>query len=165
MRNERIAFLGGGNMAEAIIGGLLAGGISMERHLVAADISAERRALLEEKYGIRAVADNADAVRGADVVVLAIKPQQVSAALAPLAGIFTNQQLLVSICAGLPTLALEKLVPARVARVMPNLPALVRQGVSAICGGARATAADLDLVEDLFAGVGAVVRLPEGQMN
>ena len=165
MRNERIAFLGGGNMAEAIIGGLLAGGISMEKHLVASDVSAERRALLEEKYGIGTTADNAAAVREADVVVLAVKPQQAAAALSALKDAITGKQLLVSICAGLPTSALEALVPARVARVMPNLPALVRRGVSAICGGARSSAHDLDLVEELFSAVGAVVRLPEQQMN
>ena len=165
MRNERIAFLGGGNMAEAIIGGLLAGGISMEKHLVASDVSAERRALLEEKYGIGTTADNAAAVREADVVVLAVKPQQAAEALSALKETLTGKQLLVSICAGLPTSALEALVPARVARVMPNLPALVRRGVSAICGGARASAQDLDLVEELFSAVGAVVRLPEQQMN
>ena len=165
MRNERVAFIGGGNMAEAIIGGLLAGGISMEKHLVAADPAAERRALLEGKYGIGTTADNAAAVRAADVVVLAIKPQQVAEALAALQGAFTDRQLLVSICAGLPTAAREAQVPARVARVMPNLPALVRRGVSAICGGTRATAADLDLVAELFAAVGAVVRLPEKRMN
>ena len=165
MRSERIAFLGGGNMAEAIIGGLLAGGVSMEGNVVAADVAPERRALLEGKYGIGTTADNAEAVRGADVVVLAIKPQQVTEALAALKGTFTDKQLLVSICAGLPTAALEAQVVARVARVMPNLPALVRRGVSAICGGARSSAADLDLVAELFSAVGAVVRLPEKQMN
>ncbi len=165
MKNKRIAFLGGGNMAEAILGGLLAGGVSMERNVVAADVAPERRALLEEKYGIRATDAGAEAVRGADVVVLAVKPQQVPEALAAAKSAFTDQQLLVSICAGLPTAALEQQVPARVVRVMPNLPALIRQGVSAICGGARSTAADLDLAEQLFAAVGAVVRLPESRMN
>ena len=67
---------------ETLIGGLLAGGISMEKHLMASDLAAERRALLEGKYGIGTTADNAEAVRGADVVVLAIKPQQVAEALA-----------------------------------------------------------------------------------
>jgi len=160
-----MAFLGGGNMAEAIISGLLAGGVSMEKHLVAADISEERRALMEEKYGIGATADNAEAVRGAEVVVLAVKPQQVTEVLAALKEVFTAKQLLVSICAGLPTSALEAQVAARVVRVMPNLPALVRRGVSAICGGTRATARDLDLVEELFSAVGAVVRLPEHKIN
>jgi pyrroline-5-carboxylate reductase len=165
MRNERIAFLGGGNMAEAILGGLLAGGISAPRNLVASDVAAERRELLEEKYGIAATADNAEAVRGADVVVLAVKPQQATEVLGALKSAFSSKHLLVSICAGLPTKSLEAQVPARVVRVMPNLPALVRKAVSAMCGGARATAADLDLVEELFAAVGAVVRLPENRMN
>ena len=165
MKTKRIAFLGGGNMAEAIIGGLLAGGVSMEQNVVAADVSAERRALLAEKYGIGTAATGAEAVRGADVVVLAVKPQQAEEALAAAKGAFTERQLLVSICAGLPTAALEKWVPARAVRVMPNLPALVRRSVSAICGGARATAQDLDLADQLFAAVGATVRLPESQMN
>ena len=165
MKTKRIAFLGGGNMAEAIIGGLLAGGVAMERNVVAADVAAERRAALERKYGIGTTADNAAAVRGADVVVLAVKPQQAAEALAAARDAFTENQLLASICAGLPTAALEKLVPARVVRVMPNLPALVRRGVSAICAGARATAADLALAEQLFGAVGATVRLPESQMN
>ena len=165
MKTKRIAFLGGGNMAEAIIGGLLAGGVSMERNVAAADVSAERRALLAEKYGIGTPETGAEAVRGADVVVLAVKPQQAAEALAAAREAFTDRQLLVSICAGLPTAALEKQVPARTVRAMPNLPALVRRGVTAVCAGARATAADLDLAEELFAAVVVTVRLPESQMN
>ena len=165
MKTKRIAFLGGGNMAEAIIGGLLAGGVSMERNVAAADVSAERRALLAEKYGIGTPETGAEAVRGADVVVLAVKPQQAAEALAAAREAFTDRQLLVSICAGLPTAALEKQMPARTVRAMPNLPALVRRGVTAVCRGARATEADLDLVEQLFAAVGTVVRLPEERMN
>lgn len=165
MRSEKIAFLGGGNMAAAILGGLLAGDVAPAKNIVASDVSAERRALLEEKYGIATTADNAEAVRGAEVVVLAVKPQQAAEVLAAVKPSFSKAHLLVSICAGLPTKALEALVPARVVRVMPNLPSLVRRSVSAVCGGALATAADLDLVEELFAAVGAVVRLPESQMN
>ncbi|MGD9780804.1 MAG: pyrroline-5-carboxylate reductase [Kiritimatiellia bacterium] len=165
MKNKRIAFLGGGNMAEAIIAGLLGGGVSMEQNVVASDPSEARRATLSDKYGMATTADNAEAVRGADVVVLAVKPQQAAEALASAKGALSEKQVLVSICAGLPTAALEAQVPARVARAMPNLPALVRRGVTAICGGARATAEDMALTEKLFAAVGAVVRLPESKMN
>ncbi len=165
MKNKRIAFLGGGNMAEAIIGGLLAGGLAPAQELVASDVDPGRRALLGRKHGIGVTAENSAAVRGADVVVLAVKPQQVAEVLAETRATWSAGQLLVSICAGLPTTALEDKVPARVVRVMPNLPALVRRGVSAICGGRRALAADLDLVEKLFAAVGLVVRLPEEHMN
>jgi pyrroline-5-carboxylate reductase len=165
MRSERIAFLGGGNMAEAIIGGLLAGGIAPAKQIVVSDLAADRRTLLVKKHGIGVTVDNAEAVRGAAVVVLAVKPQQAAEALASAKDSFSDQQLLVSICAGLTTASLEGQMPARVVRVMPNLPALVRKGVSAICGGACATAADLDLVDELFTAVGAVVRLPEDRMN
>jgi len=165
MRTERIAFLGAGNMAEAILGGLLAGDLVPASQIVASDISEKRRTYLSVEYGVEMVEDNAEAVRGADVVILAMKPQQVPEALAAIKESFSDKQLLISICAGLPTAALESWVPARVARVMPNLPALVRRGVSAICGGTRSTAADLDLVEVLFKATGIVVRLAENQMN
>jgi len=165
MRHERIAFLGAGNMAEAILGGLLAGDLVQASQVVASDVSEARRSTLTAEYGIDVVEDNAAAVRGADVVILAVKPQQVSEALAAIKESFSADQLLISICAGLPTSALESWVPARVVRVMPNLPALVRRGVSAICGGERATAADLDVTEALFLATGTVVRLSENQMN
>jgi pyrroline-5-carboxylate reductase len=165
MKTKRIAFLGGGNMAEAILGGMLAGDVALAGNLVASDLSAERREWLQKEYGIDVTADNAEAVRGADIILLAVKPQQVAEALASAREAFTPDQLLVSICAGIPTRDLEAQVPARVARVMPNLPALVRRGVAAICGGARSTAADLDAVERMFAATGAVVRLPEKKMN
>jgi len=137
MKDKRIAFVGGGNMAEAILGGLLAGDVVQPARIVASDLSEERRSLLATTYGIRVTADNAEAVRDADIVVLAVKPQQVPEVLKPLKSVFSGGQLLISICAGLPTDVLEAQVPARVVRVMPNLPALVRRGVSAICGGTR----------------------------
>ena len=165
MKTKRIAFLGGGNMAEAILGGLLAGDVALAGNIVASDISEARRAWRVKEYGIDVTDDNAVAVSGADVVVLAVKPQQVAEVLGSARKAFTETQLLVSICAGLPTGAIEALTPARVVRTMPNLPAIVRRGMTAICAGVRATAADLDVVERMFAATGAVVRLPEKQMN
>lgn len=165
MKTKRIAFLGGGNMAEAILGGLLAGDVALAGNIVAADISEERRAWLVKEYGIDVTENNAVAVAGADVVVLAVKPQQVAEALGAAREAFSETQVLVSICAGLPAAAIEALVPARVVRTMPNLPAIVRRGVTAICAGSRATAADMDLAERMFSATGAVVRLPEKQMN
>lgn len=165
MKNKRITFLGGGNMAEAILSGMLTGDLVLANNLVVADISAERRAWLQTEYGIDVTSDNAAAIGGADIVVLAVKPQQAAAVLAGVRDAFSDQQVLVSICAGLTTAALEAQTPARVARVMPNLPALISCGVAAICGGSRVTAADLDLVERIFAATGVVVRVPEQKMN
>ena len=165
MRKERIAFIGGGNMAEAILGGLLAGEIVPAEQVCVSDISAERRAHLQSVYRVAVAEDNAEAVREADVVILDIKPQQVAEVLGGLREQLSESQLLVSICAGLPTSRLEELVPCRVVRVMPNLPAQVRRGVSVICGGTSAVETDLDLTELLFTAVGTVVRLPEDRMN
>ena len=165
MKSKRIAFLGGGNMAEAILGGLLAGDVASAGNLVASDIAQERRAWLQKEYGIDATPDNAAAAAGADVVVLALKPQHAGDALRAARDAFTERQLLVSICAGLPTSTLEGWVPARVVRAMPNLPAMVRRSVTAICAGARATEEDMDAAEQIFESVGMVARMPEGKMN
>lgn len=165
MRKERIAFIGGGNMAEAILGGLLAGEIVPAEQIRVSDISEERRTHLKAAYRVEVMESNEDAVREAEILILAIKPQQVAEALMSLKDSLSDRQLLVSICAGLPTAGLEAQVPCRVVRVMPNLPAQVRRGVSVICGGTRAMETDLDLTELLFSSVGTVVRLPEGQMN
>ncbi|MDY0144730.1 MAG: pyrroline-5-carboxylate reductase [Kiritimatiellia bacterium] len=165
MKNKRITFLGGGNMAEAILSGMLTGDLVLANNIVVADISAERRAWLQTEYGVDVTPDNAAAVGGADIVVLAVKPQQAAAVLAGVRDAFSDRQILISICAGLTTAALEVQTPARVARVMPNLPALISCGVAAICGGSRVTTADLDLVERIFAATGVVVRVPEQKMN
>lgn len=165
MKNKQITFLGGGHMAEAILSGLLTGELAVARNIVVADIAAERRAWLQSNYGVEVSSDNAGAVGGADLVVLAVKPQQAPDALAAVRDVSSNQQLLVSICAGLTTAALEDQTPARVVRVMPNLPALIRRGVAAICGGSRVTAGDLEQVEQLFSATGVTVRVSEQKMN
>lgn len=165
MSGRKITFIGGGNMATAIIQGLLTAKSSLPEQITVADISPERRAWLTEHLKVIATADNAAAVRGAEIVVLAVKPQQAPDVLGALQAELTPKHLLISICAGLPTSRLEQLAPARVVRVMPNLPALIQRGVAAICGGSRATESDLALTEELFATTGTVVRVPEDKMN
>lgn len=138
----RIAFIGAGNMAGAIVEGILRGGAAQAGDIVLADISAARLAELAAKHGVRTAASNAEAVRGADTVFLAVKPQQLAEAVAQAAGAFDAGQLVASICAGVTTARLESMLPGRVVRVMPNLPALAGAGVAAVCRGSRATEAD-----------------------
>ena len=165
MNNKRISFIGGGNMAEAILSGMLAGGLIRAGDLVVADILQERRDWLGSKYGVNVTADNTAAVAGADVVVLAVKPQQALAVLGEMRGALSEAHLLVSICAGLTTQALAAQTAERVVRVMPNLPVLVGRGISAMCEGPGATEQDLDLVQWLFEASGKVGRIPEMKMN
>jgi len=162
LQGRKIAFIGGGNMAEAIIRGLLAAGIAAKLIGVAEPV-APRRALLAEKYGIAADGDNSAVAKDAGVVVLAIKPQVAAAVLAQLQETIGKDTLVISIMAGVSCAAIETpLKPGvRVVRVMPNTPALVLEGASALCGGSHAGEDDLALTETLFAQVGTTCRVEE----
>jgi pyrroline-5-carboxylate reductase len=164
--NKRIAFLGGGNMAEAIISGLVREDSAAE--LMIAEISADRRAWLTKTYpDVQVVESSADAAAWGDVVILAVKPQQAAGVLAEIRQAVSSEKLIVSIMAGVHAASIEEALGSatRVVRVMPNTPALVGAGATAISSGTRATAADLDLVDAIFARTGLVVRVDVKQMD
>lgn len=163
---KRIAFLGGGNMAEAIIKGLLRE--NSEVPLMIAEISEQRRSYLAKNYPkIRIVENSAEAAAWGEIIILAIKPQQATSVLTSLERTLSMDKLIVSIMAGVRTGSIEEalLNGMRVVRVMPNTPALVGMGATAICPGRKATAIDLDRVETIFAQTGLVVRVDEKQMD
>jgi len=161
-----IGFVGGGNMAEAILKGLLQAGTPKTAIKVSEPL-AERRAYLQEAYGISCSDDNAAVVTASDTVVLAIKPQMAATVVPALASAFTADKLLVSILAGTSTKRLADLLgqPARIVRVMPNTPALIGAGATALAAGEHAAAADLQTAEALFAAVGSVCIVDEPQMD
>jgi len=164
--SKRIAFLGGGNMAEAIIKGLQRENSGAS--LMVAEISVERRTYLAKAYpGIRVVEHGDQAAAWGDVVILAIKPQQSSGALAAIQQSIGPDKLVASIMAGVRCSSIEEALGSgtRVVRVMPNTPALVGTGASAICAGQNATAEDLACVEGIFSRTGLVVRVEEKQMD
>ncbi len=150
-----IGFIGGGNMAEALVKGLLASGRDAATLLVAEPDAARRRALAR-RYRVGVATDNADVVRRSRTVVLAVKPQVLGDVLAALRPAASRRELYVSIAAGVLLARLEKGLGAgaRVVRVMPNTPSLVGKGASVLCAGANATAADVRLVKKIFAAVG-----------
>ena len=165
--SKRIAFLGGGNMAEAIIKGLLRENSSAS--LMVAEISVERRTYLAKAYpGIRVAPppppEPAAPIRlGSGIRT----PQQAAGVLSTLEPVVGPDKLIVSIMAGVRSAFIEEsLEPGtRVVRVMPNTPALVGTGATAICAGRNATTEDLDCVETIFARTGLVVRVDEKQMD
>ncbi len=126
----------------------------------------DRAAMLEQTYGVCAV-DTATAARKADVLVIAVKPQDIDPLLAELAALVSSDTLIVSLCAGLPTALYERRLPdgVPVVRVMPNTPMLVGEAMSAISAGRFATDAHLELTEQLLGSVGKVVRVPESQQD
>jgi pyrroline-5-carboxylate reductase len=162
-----IAFVGAGNMAGALIRGLIGTATVPADRIIAADPDQERLSSLEEELDIRVTSNNAEAVKEATVVVLATKPQVFAQLLPGLAEALDPDALLVSIAAGISTGMIERALPAgaRVVRTMPNTPALVGAGATAIAAGRHATNEDLALAENLFLSVGISVRVPEEQID
>jgi pyrroline-5-carboxylate reductase len=157
---ESVGTIGAGNMAEAILAGLLRAGLRPDQ-LVAADPDAARRAHVAARLGVRTTTDNAEVARACELVVLAIKPQHLESAAATLPR--DARPLYLSIVAGAPLARLAGLLGpgARIARSMPNTPALISAGISALAGAPGLTSADLDRAERVLAAVGRVVRVPE----
>jgi pyrroline-5-carboxylate reductase len=163
--SERIAFIGGGNMAAALIQGLLATQTTQADRVLATDVRAESLAALRDKHGIETSSDNLRAC-AADVVILSVKPQLFPMLLPELAPQLSASSLVISIAAGVPLQAIEALLPgARVVRAMPNTPALVSAGVTALSAGTRATTADRTLATAIFESVGRVVHVEEHLMD
>jgi pyrroline-5-carboxylate reductase len=165
---RRLAFIGGGNMAAALIGGLTKRGLPAQR-VVVADTNSDQLQKLVRDFGVHAAADNADAVKGAEVVVLAVKPQQmrgVAHGLAP--HVAESQPLLISIAAGIPHAALARWFGPKipVIRTMPNRPALNGFGATGLYAPVSVGAANRALAESIMAAVSATVWVEhESQMD
>lgn len=141
MSNPSIAFVGAGNMAASLIGGLRAQGVAASA-IRASEPGDEQRARLQQEHGIATFADNAEAIKGADLIVLAVKPQIMKAVCLDLAPHLAPNQVIISIAAGISCASLENWLGERaVVRCMPNTPALLRQGVSGLFANARVSAA------------------------
>ena len=157
----KIGVIGAGKMGQALIGGLVAHGVP-RRAIRAADVSAATRREVSRRHRVTVVSDAASAVRSADVVILAVKPQQCEELLSRIGPSIRRNQLVISIAAGITTRWLERRLPGvPVVRVMPNLPATIGCGYSAIADGRRARAHHRRIAVALFGAVGYVVELPE----
>ena len=160
-----IAVIGAGKIGEVLLSGLLRSGWPAGR-LIATARRPERAEELTTRYGVRVV-DNDVAVTEADVLAIAVKPQDAAALMADLGAKVPAGKLVVSLCAGLPTSFFAKWLPegTPVVRVMTNTPALVDEAMTAISAGAFATAEHLALAEEMFAPLGRTLRLPESQQD
>jgi pyrroline-5-carboxylate reductase len=158
-----IAFIGGGNMAEALIRGMVQSGM---RDIVVSEPREQRRSHLEAAYGIRITADNLDAVSSADIIILAVKPQNMDEVLGEIAGSIGEDKTVVSIAAGITISYLQgRLKTARLVRVMPNVASMVQEGMAVIslceCMDEKVTA----VIRDIFMASGRVLTLPEKYMD
>ena len=161
---DRIAILGAGKLGEALLAGLVSSGWS---DIVVTGRRQERLDELKERYGVDGTLSNSDAVRDANVVVLAAKPQDLEALLEEVAQDISPEQTVLSVAAAIPTAAIERHLAAGVpvVRAMPNAPATVHEGMAGIAPGANAGAEHLATAEDVLAHVGRVVRVREEHLD
>jgi pyrroline-5-carboxylate reductase len=164
---RRIAILGTGQIGEALLAGLLSSGWRKPEEIVATVRREERVPELTERHGVRATTSNTEAVSGAGVVVIAVKPQDFDVLLGEIGGILSTEQTVLSIAAAVPTSAIEERIATGVPvlRAMPNTPALVHEGVAGLCAGAHAGEEHLTVAEEVLAHVGRVVQVPERYMD
>ncbi len=159
----KVGFLGAGKMAEAILSSMVQTGLCEPWNVMACDKDAERRLLMEKQYGVIVTADVAQTVKACNVLVVAVKPQDLDALLGEIKKSLTDKHLLVSIAAGKTLAAIQKVAGSkpRLVRVMPNLALMVQEGMSVYCAAKNAKAADKKLVAQIFGSAGAVLELSE----
>jgi pyrroline-5-carboxylate reductase len=164
---RRIGFLGAGNMASALIGGLTRSHLVEPGSIMASDIDPERREQVTRRFGVRSTKDNREVVNFADVVVLAVKPGVAAKVLDEVAGVVRADQIVISVCAGISSAFVESRLVNKppVLRVMPNTPAQVGAGVSAIACGAYATAEHCAVAKAILGAVGEVIELAEKHLD
>jgi pyrroline-5-carboxylate reductase len=167
MDNRRVAILGVGTIGEALLRGLLSGGWREPPEIVVTVRGEERAAELAERYGVEATTSNAQAVRSAALVVIAVKPQDFDELLGEIGGLVDPQTTVLSVAAAIPTAAIERRLAegVPVVRAMPNRAATVHESVAGLCAGAHAGEEQLALTEAALSHLGAVVRVPEPYMD
>ena len=164
-----LAFIGAGNMAEAIARGLISSNTLSAEKLIAADVSPERRKLFESQLKIKCVESAAEAAKDAQAVLLAVKPQMMDAILPELGAVLTDKSLVISIAAGISSRAIETGLGLgtdwRVVRTMPNTPMFVGLGAVALAPGKFATRADVTAARKFFEPAAAVIDVTEDKLD
>jgi len=167
VKGKRLGFVGCGNMGEALVKGLVEASVVPGDLITVSDTRNERLAELDRRYGVRCAKSNVELVRDADVVVLAVKPQIMAPVLSEIASSLSRRHLVISIAAGVSTGTLRAGAgkDLRLIRVMPNTPALVLEGATAIAKAKDLETGDLETAEEIFGAVGKVVVLDEELMD
>jgi pyrroline-5-carboxylate reductase len=167
LAHQRIALIGAGNMAEAILAGLLHGGQLTPSHFIASDIVQARREDFTRTYAVTTTSNNRGAAEGAQVILLAVEPQVLDEVLSGIAPAVGPSQLVVSVAAGYPIARIARHVPRtrRIVRAMPNTPSTIREGVTALAHDATLSEPDAATARALFEPIGKVVMVAERLMD
>jgi len=159
-----IGFIGGGNMAEAMIKGIVQSGL---KDIIVSEPRDDRRAYLEKTYGIKVSPDNREIVRNSHIIILAVKPQNMDDVTAGITDLISNDKIIISIAAGITLSYLSSRLnkTSKIIRVMPNTPALVQEGMSVLSMFECIADKEMVFIRDIFMSIGKVLVLPEKYMD
>jgi len=165
--SKKIAFIGSGNMGEALLGGLLKAELTNPENIMATDVMDYRLKEVEQKWQVNITTDNRKAVQFADIIVLCVKPQALRLVLDDIKNELGENQLIISIIAGITTRTISAFIGKKnpVVRVMPNIPAVVDEAASAICLGEFAETLHQEIALKILGAVGEVEAVPEELMD
>ena len=166
LKNKIIAFIGTGNMGDALVSGLIGSGSSKPKNIICSDINKDRLDTIKSKYKVRTTTNNLKAVSEADIVIYAVKPQLMASVLIETGSKLNMSKLVISIAAGVPLAAMESCIDKdmRLIRVMPNIAAAVKEAASAIAAGEHATKEDVQLAMEIFNSIGKCIFLEENYL-
>ena len=167
LKNLNIALIGAGNIAEALVSGLLKGKVVRPSQIFATDISDQRLQHFKRSYGVRVGSSNVDAAKWADIIVLAVKPQVMDEVIAGLKFSAGAKPLIISVAAGVPIAKIQAGLPSEscIIRVMPNTPSIVLEGATALAGGPGVSSQQLDMAKAMFESVGKAVVVDETHID
>lgn len=167
IENPKIVFLGAGNMAEALVAGIVKGNLSTPEFVLATDISPARLDILKDRYEIQVGDQNLDAVLWADIIILCVKPQIINNVLAEIQSSLSEKQLVISVAAGVSISRIQDTIGQSIplVRAMPNTPAVIQEGVTALAGCRGLSLEQLSVAQKIFESVGQVVVVDETLMD
>jgi pyrroline-5-carboxylate reductase len=165
MQKKKIGIIGAGNMGEAILRGLHQKG--MTKGIAIGEIRPDRRAYIKENYGIEAIPDNRKVASQVQVIILAVKPQELKGVLQEIAPALDSTTLLISIAAGASIGVIASILAkdVRLVRAMPNIAALALESATALSPGAEVSAEDMEIAREIFNAMGRTVIIPESPMD
>lgn len=166
LSNKTIGFIGAGNMAETMMGGLIGSDRSQPDHLICSDVRTARLDELSDRYGVQTTMDNKAVIDASDIVIFAVKPQIIGSVLKETADSLDLSKLIISIAAGVPLAALEKVLrkELRLIRAMPNVCVAVEAGATAITASAGVKPEDVEMARTVFQSVGRCIVLKEDHL-
>ncbi len=171
LKNKKLGFIGGGNMAEAMIKGLLSASFIEAKNIFVSDPSEAKRDTLHAEYKIKVSADNRELVKKCDILILAVKPQIFQEVLVDICSLVDSDKLVISIAAGVPIAIIDDALRGdknkkfSIVRTMPNTPALVQEGVTAIASGKHVNKTGVKIAHRIFEAVGRTVDVEEDQLD